>query len=358
MDRFCTLNKSDLPQFFVCLQSFGQVYAPRPVSEQSFAYKAVNSVDEISMTALRTILPAKKFFYPGNEEVLRYQNSELIDPLSQSADGSSAAPRQVVFGIHPCELAGIAVLDKIFAAQPADHHYLLRRKNTLLVGTGCMPDQHCFCKSTGTDMPESAYDLFLTDLGDELMLQVRTPLGESVVSGLGCLQDVDAMGAGADVCKDKYQNFYMQRAAAFTAEFDGEDLAATLDETWHSPVWEELGSRCLSCGNCTPVCPTCYCFDLVDVAELDGSASRHREWDSCQIAGFAGVAGGFNFRPTPVDRLKFWYRHKLYGFEDPYGFPTCIGCGRCTVSCPAGIDDIVGMVKRLQSEARSPQDGN
>lgn len=354
MDRFLVLDKIDFPEFFTCLQAYGQVYAPRPVSEQSFAYKPVNAADEISFQALRTILPAKKFFYPGSEEMLRYENGEVIDTLPASPDGSSAAAAQVVFGIHPCELAGIAVLDKIFGEQPADNHYLLRRQKTLLVGTGCMPDKNCFCKATGTDMPESSYDMFLTDLGDKFMLQVRTSLGDSVIAQLNCLQDIDALGAAGDSCKEEYQQFYMRREQAFTADFDGEDLGATLDATWDSSTWKELGDRCLSCGNCTPVCPTCYCFDLVDIAELNGSASRHREWDSCQIAGFAGVAGGYNFRPTPVDRLKFWYRHKLYGFEDPYGFPTCVGCGRCTVSCPAGIDDIVGLVKRMQAEFRSP----
>ena len=92
-------------------------------------------------------------------------------------------------------------------------------------------------------------------------------------------------------------------------------------------------------------------IDLIDIASLNGdSGERVREWDSCQFVGFAQVAGEFNFRPTPVDRLKFWYRHKLHGFDDPHGMPTCVGCGRCTVSCPAGIDDLVAVVKTLQRQ--------
>lgn len=331
------LDKSDFAQLFDALKAYGKVFAPRPVSNQSFAYKEVSRPQDISPEALRTILPAKKFFYPQQEELLRLQDGAVVQVMPQ-------VEPQVVFGIHPCELAGIAVLDTIFGAEPADNHYRLRREKTLLVGTSCMPDKYCFCKSTGTDMPESAYDIFLTDIGDAFIVQTRTKLGAGVLSNVGCLKQPDLHH------KERFQSFYSERDQAFASCFEGADLKATLDNTWDSPTWQEMGERCLSCGNCTPVCPTCYCFDLVDIAQLNGDASRKREWDSCQFSGFAAVAGGFNFRPTPVERLKFWYRHKLYGFEDPYGMPTCIGCGRCTVSCPAGIDDIVGLVKQLQAE--------
>jgi sulfhydrogenase subunit beta (sulfur reductase) len=340
MDQFI-LGKSDFGGFFDALKAYGKVFAPRPVSDQSFAYKPVSRPQDISFDALRTILPAKKFFYPQQEDLVRFENGSVVDVVPE-------VEPQAVFGVHPCELAGIAVLDTIFGAEPADNHYRLRRQVTLLVGTSCTPDKYCFCKSTGTDMPDSAYDIFLTDIGDAFLVQARTELGRNVLADVSSVKQPDA------VHTQKFHNFYQERDKSFASCFDGADLKVTLDNTGESPTWQEMGERCLSCGNCTPVCPTCYCFDLVDIAQLNGDATRRREWDSCQFSGFAAVAGGFNFRPTPVERLKFWYRHKLYGFEDPYGMPTCIGCGRCTVSCPAGIDDIVGLVKQLQAEQAQP----
>jgi ferredoxin len=97
---------------------------------------------------------------------------------------------------------------------------------------------------------------------------------------------------------------------------------------------------------------------VLDIASLSGEeGERRREWDACQIVSFANTAGGHNFRPGPVDRLKFWYQHKLHGFDDPYGFRTCVGCGRCTVSCPSGIDDIVKVVLTIQGNQVKLNDG-
>lgn len=331
--------KCDFDSFFAAMRRFGTVYAPRPVSELSFAYKEVSEPGEISFQAVRTILPAKKFFYPQSEDIIQWSGVEIsvVEPEPKT---------QVIFGVHPCELAGIAILDTIFGAAPADHHYRVRRDNTLVVGTSCMPDQHCFCKSTGTDSPVAGYDIFLTDLGENYSVKAGSPRGETFLSNLGlCVETAEQ--------RLTCEQFWLDRDKSFLIGFEPDGLHSTLDDTWESTTWDELGKRCLSCGNCTPVCPTCYCFDLVDIAQLNGTSTRHREWDSCQFSGFASVAGGFNFRATPVERLKFWYRHKLYGFEDAYGLPTCIGCGRCTVSCPAGIDDIVGLVKSLQVEQQA-----
>ncbi len=159
--------------------------------------------------------------------------------------------------------------------------------------------------------------------------------------------------------RQKYKDFWINRSKMFERQFDSSQLPNLMEMEWDNPIWEELGKRCLSCGNCTPVCPTCYCFDMVDVAMFNSEkveAKRDRVWDSCQFSGFASVAGGENFRPGPVDRLKFWYRHKLHGFNDPIQIPSCVGCGRCTVSCPSGIDDLVGVVLSLQNKQLQKED--
>lgn len=337
MKQRFVLAKESFHYLFSALHDLGRVYAPVKVSEQSYAFRSVKKPEEISFEALRTILPPKKFFYPTDETLITYDKENIYEHEED-------IEFVVLFGVHPCDLAGLGIMDTIFAAGPADSHYLSKREASLIVGTSCMPDKHCFCQSMGTDNPKEGYDLFLTDIGDALYIDVET------VAGLSALDPVlDYLAPATDRDRARYKEFWNKRAEAFTNGFTESNLRSVMQMEWNNEIWEEMGKRCLSCGNCTPVCPTCYCFDILDIASLDGeSGERHRQWDSCQFVSFAQVAGDYNFRPSPVDRLKYWYQHKLHGFDDPYGFKTCVGCGRCTVSCPAGIDDIVAVVKALQ----------
>ena len=339
MERTATFKKDQFEQFFCLLKSFGKVFAPVRVSEKSFSFKPIESPSQIAFEALRTILPPKKFFFQQHEPILSYDENGIHEVKPQ-------AQQQVIFGVHPCDLAGLGIMDKVYTASPPDPHYIARRQATMLVGLSCMPDKHCFCKSMGTDSPTSDYDLFLTDIGDQYFVQIHS------ANGLNLIESMPDFFSRPEAQEDQtFKDFWTTRDKAFSSHFESENLPAIMDMEWNSQVWDDLGNRCLSCGNCTPVCPTCYCFDMVDVASLHADrGERVREWDSCQFVGFAKVAGDTNFRPGPVDRLKFWYRHKLHGFEDPHGLPTCVGCGRCTESCPAGIDDIVNVVLRLQGK--------
>lgn len=338
MQKPIVLSKAKFDCLFQILNELGNVYAPVRVSPQSYSFKQVASEKDIAFEALRTILPPKKFFYPGQETIITYSSDGVHEHINEPEF-------QVVFGVHPCDLAGLGIMDTIFQSSPADNHYVRRRMKSLIVGLSCMPDKYCFCQSMGTDCPSAGFDIFLTDIGDSFFIEFRTPAAIPVATGL-----IAHAEPVTDDHRVRFNQFWADRDAAFTNGFKPKNVRAAMDMDENNAIWEELGERCLSCGNCTPVCPTCYCFDLVDIAALNGTdGQRRREWDSCQFSSFATVSGDFNFRPTPVDRLKFWYRHKLHGFEDAYSLPTCVGCGRCTVACPSGIDDIVAVAKALQS---------
>lgn len=342
-----TLPKSDFDQFFTLLAQMGTVYAAVKVSEQSFAFRAVTSAKQIAFDAIRTILPPKKFFYPPSETLITYDKDGIYE-------NEPELEFKVIFGVHPCDLAGLGIMDKIFSSGHADSHYMRQREASFVIGHSCMPDKHCFCQSMGSDCAKSGYDIFLTDIDSDYFIEALTPAGDQFIA---LAQPI--LAGATDKDHERNHHFWETRSAAFTNGFNSSNLKVTMEGEWDNKLWDELGERCLSCGSCTPVCPTCYCFDLVDIASLNNdSGSRKREWDSCQFTGFAKVGGDFNFRPTPVDRLKFWYRHKLHGFDDAYADKTCVGCGRCTVSCPSGIDDIVAVVKALQvSSAAKTSEG-
>ncbi|MDX2108379.1 MAG: 4Fe-4S dicluster domain-containing protein [Candidatus Melainabacteria bacterium] len=338
MEKCFYFWKKDFGEFLSRLRSMGSVYAPVRVSDQSFAFRSVRDEAEIAFEALRTILPPKKFFYPAKETILECDGDEVKEHIE-------VVEPFAVFGVHPCDLAGLNALDKIFLSTPQDSHYQRRRRAAFIIGLSCLPDKHCFCKAMKADAPSKGYDLFLTDLEDKYFVQVNNQDAFDFV--LSCKE---FMHPTKDEDNQGYKKFWNDRDLMFEHNFDSAQLPNLMDLGWDHPLWQELGERCLSCGNCTPVCPTCYCFDMTDVAMFNSEkveAERQRVWDSCQFSGFAAVAGGENFRPGPVDRLKFWYRHKLHGFEDPIEIPSCVGCGRCTVSCPSGIDDLPGVIRIL-----------
>ncbi len=338
MDSSFKFSKERFADFFSVMKTVGKVYAPVKVSELSYSFKNVEKDSEIAFEALRTILPPKKFFFPQEETIVVCDGDQMSEVVEVPAPF-------VVFGVHPCDLAGLVALDKIFLSAPLDSHYQRRRRAAIIVGLSCLPDKHCFCRSMGTDTPNKGYDLFLTDLGEEFYVQLKSQAGLELLQA--CSTFVQPVNNDDN---DSYKDFWSERDKLFERTFDSAQLPNLMDMGCNDPIWDQLAERCLSCGNCTPVCPTCYCFDMVDVAMLNTEkmqAKRDRVWDSCQFSGFAAVAGGENFRPGPIDRLKFWYRHKLHGFDDAIEIPSCVGCGRCTVSCPAGIDDLPGVVMTL-----------
>jgi sulfhydrogenase subunit beta (sulfur reductase) len=133
------------------------------------------------------------------------------------------------------------------------------------------------------------------------------------------------------------------------------DLPEIFEMEYGAHIWEELGERCLSCGSCSLVCPTCYCYDVADEVELGSrDGTRVRRWDSCLYSSHALVAGGENFRESRASRIKFRFYHKQRGFVAEYGRPSCVGCGRCIEACPVQID-IVEVLNRLRGAENAPR---
>jgi sulfhydrogenase subunit beta (sulfur reductase) len=252
----------------------------------------------------------------------------------------------VLFGVHAYDIVGLNILDRVFAqgAYP-DPYYVTRRRHTAVIGIDVAPDDNHFAASMNADTVDTGFDLFLSDIGTSYLALVGTSRGHDMVTMSGCLLEEATAPDFAE-----YKRRSAERRAAYTTTVELSGLAEILEMEYESRVWEDLGERCLSCGACSHVCPTCYCFDVQDEVTLGTRAGeRVRVWDSCLLKTHALVAGGENFRASRASRVKFRYYHKQRGFVAEYGRPSCVGCGRCIVACPAAID-IVTVIRMLRGQ--------
>jgi formate hydrogenlyase subunit 6/NADH:ubiquinone oxidoreductase subunit I len=244
------------------------------------------------------------------------------------------APRLALLGVRACDIAAVAIQDRIFLHDHLrDTHYATRRQDVFLIAVDCTRSAAtCFCTSMGTGPDATGgYDLALTELADRFIVRCGSPAGDALVADLAlpaCSADDGAQAqAAVAAC-----------ATGMQRRLDTSDLPRLLYEEAESARWNDVAQRCLSCTNCTMVCPTCFCHTVVDVTAVDGAVSqRVRQWDSCFSYEYAHIHGK-NFRPHIRDRYRQWLTHKLASWIDQFGTSGCVGCGRCITWCPVGID--------------------
>ncbi len=243
-------------------------------------------------------------------------------------------PPLAFLGVRACEVAALGIQDRVFLGGPyTDEDYRARRRNALVIAVNCTTAAStCFCTSMGTG-PEvrGGYDIALTELDEGFLLRAGTPEGADLVARM------PVRGADAG------QLFRAAESVGKVAATMGDPVPTAglhdrLLAQFDSPRWAKIAERCLSCANCTMVCPTCFCSSVTQRSDLDGEVSTsERVWDFCFTAGFAKVAGG-NFRSRPRDRYRQWLTHKFATWVDQFGTFGCVGCGRCIAWCPVGID--------------------
>ena len=299
-----------------------------------FAFDQIEDPDDLRLDYNTSILPPKKYLQPQDERMMTF--SRTGTPLVET---TIDAPPTVVLGVHTCDLHGMHVLDEAFSQGFPDAHYLQRRKRTLLVGIECLEpcDEHSFCKSMGTLTVSNGYDLHLTNLGEAYAVDVGTEAGASLLEKHGTARKATEadMQQLNKVLGAKWPRF------PYKLEFDVGELSPLMSQSYDSPVWKQLGDICLACGQCTLVCPTCFCFNVYDEVELNlKDGERRRRWDSCQLDEFAEVAGGENFREHQDARLRHRFMRKGRYLMEKYGELGCTGCGRCARSCLVDISPV------------------
>lgn len=273
----------------------------------------------------------KKYLFPPRQSLMKVQRK---DGTFQVTDEPDPPPRYAFIGVRGCELQAIHIQDKVFLGGPyQDAHYKARRQQSFVLAVNCTePGGTCFCASMGSGPRAGAgFDLALTELDDIFIVEVGSEVGammmrESGWRPVGAFELQQAREALAAAEKNMGRHL------------DTSDLPNLLYQNLENARWDDVARRCLSCANCTMVCPTCFCNDVLEVSDLSGkNVERVRVWDSCFSIEFSHVHGG-NIRPHTRARYRQWLTHKFASWIDQFGVIGCVGCGRCITWCPAGID--------------------
>jgi len=276
---------------------------------------------------------ARALMYPPSSPLFTF-DAETGTFTAQDDDPDEVA----IIGLRPCELAAIAIQDRVFLGGPhPDPTYQARRERLLIVAVNCVEaGATCFCDSMGTGPSASTgYDIVLTELANEeehrFVAQAATRRGNEILRRLPTRPSASADRLAAAQGIDHARQ-------SMGRTLDTEDIRDLLINQPEHPAWANVADRCLACTNCTLVCPTCFCSTVIDESSFDGStATRSRVWDSCFSLDFSYV-GGAPVRSSVSSRYRQWMTHKLATWHDQFGSSGCVGCGRCITWCPVGID--------------------
>ena len=313
-----------------------------------FAFGPLESASELHLDYDVTLLPPKKYFFPQRETLFTYN---LVGGFS--AKNPVEAKPTVIIGVHPYDIVALFHMDEIFRETKSDPYYFDKRKSSIIVGVNIQKmSRWNFSAFMGCAIVDYGYDLMLTDLGNRYAISVGSQKGGELLSKYAknvteaFARDIQLVGQK----KLEIMNMSQQKFD-FSPELIPDLLKKVYEE---SGFWEEHSEKCLACGSCVLVCPTCYCFDVKDNPDLslDGG-ERIRTWDGCLLEDFAKVASGENFRPTRPTRYRHRYFKKGKYLFDKFGFISCVGCGRCGSNCLPDIANPVSLFNDMYRETQS-----
>jgi len=299
----------------------------------------------------------KRFFVPEEEKLFEYKSQNLKADLVSPKNAA-------IIGMNLLDLKSILLYDQVFEKDP---YYQARRGHILIVGHSLIPDlpQNIFEQTFEEDILEhSSFDIFLAELSSQKVAPKRTKKAKKINE-----ENADeeyAVFTGSALGQKILNEFGYKDY--INIQFSGPTREGKLDERMvvlqdklknkhNQKIWDELGARCIECGKCTVVCPTCFCFRIDDQAGLENNqGERKRCWDSCYYQEFSEVAGGpsagsgqgYKFLKNTAERIHFWYFHKFVRIPDEFNFMGCVGCRRCAAVCPVGID-IAEVLKDIEN---------
>jgi formate hydrogenlyase subunit 6/NADH:ubiquinone oxidoreductase subunit I len=319
-DRITKLD--DLPQGWTDQQEAGRYRLEKRADKALFGY-AVGPQ------------PWKRFLHPPIE---RLWQARLSDGGVAVIDAEQTTPRFAFLGVRSCELHAIAIQDHVFTGGPyLDTGYQRRRQDNFIIAVNCSEaGGTCFCVSMNTGpKAQVGFDLALTELLHEDQHNFLVEVGS--VSGGEVLATLPYRPASSDESAAA-EAVVARTATQMGRQLDTNGIKELLQGNLNHPRWDDVAARCLTCANCTMVCPTCFCTTVEDHTDLAGqTAERIRRWDSCFTLDFSYIHGG-SVRKENRSRYRQWMTHKLASWIDQFGMSGCVGCGRCITWCPVGID--------------------
>lgn len=331
------LFKKDIKTLVDRCLKIAEVIAPIRSPHGDIIFNPLTSPSEMALEQgfENSIIPPKEFFLPQEETLLTYRRDKDGYKLEPSILDEQ---KSIILGIRPCDVSAILFLDRLFKSDFKDIYYLKKREKTTLISLGCHePQDTCFCICTDCGpFLTFGFDLQLTDLANKYFVEIGTPKGEKIIrDNKDLFTDVSVADVKnkQDVVESAKNKFKSARA------YFSKTIRRVSAEKVDKKIWDELGQRCFSCGGCSHVCPTCSCFDVMDLLGFTEEYDRMRTWDSCMFAGFTIEASGHNPRSEKKDRVCRRYYHKLsYQYVKKNGTHGCVGCGRCIVTCLGDIN--------------------
>jgi sulfhydrogenase subunit beta (sulfur reductase) len=355
----CTLERDALDELFGALMRRGYTVVGPTVRDQAIVYDEIGSSDDLPVGwtdeqdgghyRLRRREDQALFGYNvGPHSWKRYQlpaevrlwraRRDQDGALTELAETPREVPRYAFLGARSCELHAMGILDSVLlGGAHTDPAASARREDVFVVAVQCAEAGNtCFCVSMGTGpRAESGFDIALTEVLEDgrhyFVLDVGSERGAEVLEELPHARAAERERSAATAA-------HARAATQMGRELDVSDIRDLLYRNYENPRWEEVAERCLSCGNCTMVCPTCFCTTVEDVTDLAGEhVERQQRWDSCFTIDYSHIHGGA-VRKSTRSRYRQWMTHKLATWIDQFGSSGCVGCGRCITWCPVGID--------------------
>jgi len=336
------IKVSKLNEMYSRIAETRDLYLPVETAGQT-NFAAWGKDAQVRLDILKTVKSPKDAFFPQSEGL--YSCSRENGKLSIKPE-ELQEKEFVVFGMKACDIQGVAVLDRVFLADPVDSFYAARRDKGIMVALAChAPEETCFCAAFGIDCAEPSADVVTWMIGEELFWKAETEKGNVLTEAV---KDMLETADDKDVESEK------EAIRAIVKKLPYSDLSLdgwngdALEEKFNSANWEELYKPCLACGTCTFVCPTCQCYDIKDY-NTGSEVKRYRCWDSCMYSDFTMMAHGNN-RNSQMQRFRQRFMHKLVYFPaNNNGMYSCVGCGRCVEKCPSALN-IVKVIKTFEKQ--------
>ena len=306
------------------------VWAPVK-KEDNVLFAPLGSGDEPFFAFLNSKNAPKNVFFPHTETLMKFTRTPKGMVFSSE---TNQAAQSVLFGVRPCDAHSFVLLDKLFDQEKyKDGYYIEKRKSTTVISLACVkpPYATCFCTSVdGEPVSAEGADILLTDIGGDYLAEFITEKGEKLAKYFGETK--------ADAAADTKKSEIVTKAKeSIASKIPAHEIKPILDVNFDNPFWNTIHGKCLACGTCTYMCPTCHCFDISD--EVKGSDGvRIRSWDSCMFPLFTKETSGHNPRSSQKERWRQRAMHKFKYYVDMFNAIACVGCGRCVMSCPVNID--------------------